>query len=258
MGGLRKKMPVIFMTFLIGGASLSALPLITAGFYSKDQILWSVWSSVTGSQLLSSAGLAGALMTSLYTFRMIFITFFGKTNIEPAHKPGFLMVFPLIVLASLSLAGGFIELPENIGPVHIFSNLMSSVLPATVLKGNSIPEFLFQSFSIIISVGGVYLAYLIFIKKSLFRNSFVNTPFSNFFLNGWGFDWFYNKLMVRPVVWLSEIDKKDFIDRFYSFVAAGTGYFNLLLSKTQNGKLRWYLMVLTAGIILILTIMLTL
>ncbi len=258
MGGLRKKMPVIFITFLIGGASLSALPLITAGFYSKDEILWFAWSSVSGSKLLSLAGIAGAFMTSLYTFRMIFITFFGKTNTEPAQMPGFRMVFPLIVLAALSLVGGFIELPENLGPVHLFSDLMKSVLPATVLNGNNIPEFLFQIFSIIISIGGIYLAYLIFIKKSLFRNSFVNTPLSNFFYKGWGFDWFYNKLMVRPVVWLSEIDKKDFIDRFYSFIATGTGYFNLLLSKTQNGKIRWYLMVITVGIILILTIMLNL
>ena len=123
MGGLRKKMPVIFITFLIGGASLSALPLITAGFYSKDQILWFGWSSVTSSHWLWLAGITGALLTSLYTFRMIFITFFGEVKTEPVHKPGLLMTIPLIILAVLSLVGGFIEMPENMGPVHLFSKL---------------------------------------------------------------------------------------------------------------------------------------
>jgi NADH-quinone oxidoreductase subunit L len=256
MGGLRKKMSVVFITFLIGGASLSALPLVTAGFYSKDAILWFSWSAAGGSKLLWLAGLAGAFMTSLYTFRMIFIVFFGETRTEPAHKPGFLMIFPLTLLAFLSLTGGFIELPENLAPVHLFSGLMKSVLPVTVMNNEIIPEYLFQLFSALISLGGLYLAYLIFIKKSLFRNSFKNTRFTRFFLSGWGFDRIYDRLLVKPIVWLSVTDKKDFIDRIYSFIAAGTAYFNLLLSKTQNGKLRWYLMVLTIGIIVILTIML--
>jgi NADH-quinone oxidoreductase subunit L len=258
MGGLRKKMPVVFITFLIGGASLSALPLITAGFYSKDQILWYSVSSAYGSKLLWLAGITGALITSLYTFRMIFITFFGEAKTQPGHKPGLLMTLPLIILAFLSLAGGFIELPENLGPVHLFSNLMKSVLPGTYLKSNNIPEYVFQIISAVISVGGIYFAYLLFFKKSGFRNSFQDTRLNNFFYKGWGFDWLYDKVFVRPIVWLSEIDKKDFIDSFYSFIAAGTGYFNLLLSKTQNGKLRWYLMVLTVGIVLLLTIMLNL
>ncbi len=89
MGGLRKKMPVVYITFLIGGASLSALPLITAGFYSKDQILWFGWSSAISNHWLWLAGITGALLTSLYTFRMIFITFFGETKTEPDHKPGY-------------------------------------------------------------------------------------------------------------------------------------------------------------------------
>ena len=258
MGGLRKKMPVVFFTFLIGGASLSALPLITAGFYSKDQILWFSWSSSNGSSILWLAGIAGAFITSLYTFRMIFITFFGETKTEPTHKPGMRMLIPLIILASLSIVGGFIELPENMGPVHLFTNLMKSVLPGINISEHEIPEYLFQIISAFISLGGLYLAYLIFYKKSLFKNITNKNTISRFFLNGCGFDWLYNKVLIRPVVWLSEIDKKDFTDRFYTFIATGTGYFNFLLSKTQNGNLRWYLMVLTAGIILIISIMLIL
>ncbi|MFN2185563.1 MAG: NADH-quinone oxidoreductase subunit L, partial [Anaerolineae bacterium] len=72
MGGLRREMPTTFWTFLIGSASLAAIPLVTAGFYSKDQILWASWASETGSAWLWTAGLIGALLTSLYAFRMVF------------------------------------------------------------------------------------------------------------------------------------------------------------------------------------------
>jgi NADH-quinone oxidoreductase subunit L len=135
---------------------------------------------------------------------------------------------------------------------------MNPVLPDPAITDNNIPEFLFQILSAVISAGGVYIAYLIFFKKSLFRNSFNDSRLVNFFNKGWGFDWLYDRLIVRPIVWLSEIDRKDFIDRFYSFIATGSGFLNLLLTKSQNGNLRWYLMVLTVGIVLILTIMLSL
>jgi NADH-quinone oxidoreductase subunit L len=168
------------------------------------------------------------------------------------------MIIPIVILAILSLAGGVIELPDNLGPVHLFSNLMKSVLPITSSTSDRTPEWLFQLLSAVVSLGGIYIAYLIFYKKSLFRGSFNNTRLTDFFLKGWGFDWIYDIAIVRPVVWLSEIDRKDFIDRLYSFIAGGAGYFNKLISRTQNGNLRWYLMVLTVGIALILIVMLSL
>ena len=88
MGGLQETLPVVFWTFLIGSASLSALPLVTAGFYSKDLILWQAWSSPTGGLWLWLAGLFGAFITSLYTFRMVFVTFFGKEKLGLSMKPG--------------------------------------------------------------------------------------------------------------------------------------------------------------------------
>jgi len=75
-----KKMPVVFYTFLIGSASLSALPLITAGFYSKDQILWYSFHRKAEGIMLWLAGIIGALLTALYSFRMIFIAFYGEAK----------------------------------------------------------------------------------------------------------------------------------------------------------------------------------
>ncbi len=82
MGGLRKSIPLVYVCFLVGGAALSALPLITAGFFSKDEIL--AGAMANGHINLMVAGLVGAFMTSLYTFRMIFIVFHGKEQIH-AH-----------------------------------------------------------------------------------------------------------------------------------------------------------------------------
>jgi NADH-quinone oxidoreductase subunit L len=257
MGGLRKKLPVVFITFLIGGASLSALPLITAGFYSKDQILWLSWSSGMGSLWLWLTATAGAFITSLYTFRMIFLTFFGELKIKPEHKPGALMTIPLVILATLSIVGGFIELPENLGPVRLFSKLLTPLLPSVNVTNESTPEWIFQIISAIVSTGGILLAYFLFFKESSFSVWFGKSRLSNFFYKGWGFDWLYNKLIVTPIVWFSEINKRDFIDKFYTYLALAATFFNKLLSRMQNGKLRWYITVLTAGIIVLLTIMLT-
>jgi NADH-quinone oxidoreductase subunit L len=257
MGGLRKKMPVVFMTFLIGSASLSALPLITAGFYSKDQILWYAWSSQSGSTLLWLAGLTGALLTALYSFRMIFITFYGKAKIEPAFKPGKLMTVPLIILAVLSVLGGFVELPRSIGNIHLFSNLVENTLPVVVTKAGENQEFLFQLLSAIIALAGIYVAYLIYLKKPSLSEPFSHSRINKFFEKGWGFDKLYDTLMVKPVVWLSEVDKNDFFDWWSRGISRGALLLNRLVSMTQNGKLRWYLMSFAIGIAIILTYMLS-
>ena len=258
MGGLLKKMPIVFITFLIGAASLSALPLVTAGFYSKDQILWFGWSSSISNHWLWLAGITGALLTSLYTFRLVFIVFFGEMKTEPHHNAGKLMTIPLVVLAVLSLIGGFIEFPENMGPVHLFSKLFDHILPVVNTGGEGHSELIFQIISAIVSLGGVYLAYLLFYKKSSLAIRFRNSNLNKFFLSGWRFDRVYDILFVKPTVWLSEIDKKDFVDLIYTSIAKVTEYLNLLFSKTQNGKLRWYVLFLTIGVAVLLTLMISL
>lgn len=258
MGGLRTRLPVIFITFLAGAASLSALPLITAGFYSKDQILWFGWASPASNHWLWAAGVTGALLTSLYTFRLVFITFFGEIKTEPQHKPGLAMTIPLAILAILSVAGGFIELPENIGPVHLFTKLFEGVMPAVNTGVGGASESFMQIISAIISLAGIYLAYFFFYKRSGLASRFSKSRLNNFFYSGWRFDRLYDFIFVKPVVWLSEADRKDFIDVIYNSVGRITEYFNLAISKTQNGRLRWYVLFLTAGLVLLLTLMISL
>jgi NADH-quinone oxidoreductase subunit L len=253
MGGLRKKMPVVFYTFLTGSASLSALPLITAGFYSKDQILWYSVSSQSGSMILWIAGITGAFLTALYSFRMIFITFYGEAKTQPSFLPGRLMTVPLIILSVLSLVGGFVELPASIGNIHLFSNLVENTLPATVSKDNEHSELLFQIISAVIALSGIYLAYIIYYKRPALSAPLSHSRLNKFFEKGWGFDKLYDTLFVKPLIWLSVIDKNDFIDFWNIGLSKLALFFNQLLSKTQNGKLRWYILSFAIGIAIILT-----
>jgi len=257
MGGLRRKMPVVFYTFLIGSASLSALPLITAGFYSKDQILWYAYSSQTGNVILWLAGIVGAFLTALYSFRMIFITFYGEAKTQLSFLPGKLMTYPLIILSVLSVVGGFIELPASIGNLHLFSRLVYNTLPVVVTKGIENKELLFQILSSVIALSGIYLAYIIYFKKPSLSQPYSHSGLNKFFERGWGFDKLYDTLFVRPVVWLSVIDKNDFFDLWNKGLAHLALFFNRVLSTAQNGKLRWYLLSFIIGIAIILTYMLS-
>jgi NADH-quinone oxidoreductase subunit L len=257
MGGLRTRLPVIFWTFIIGSASLSALPVVTAGFYSKDQILWYAWSSGNGGFWLWAAGIFGAFLTSLYTFRLVFLVFFGETRIEPERQPGRFMTVPMIILAILSIIAGFIE-TGALGHIRLFSGFLDTVLPAVNVVRENIPEFYIQVVSAVISLSGIYLAWHFYLVNPSPARLLERTRIAEFFHEGWGFDRIYNALFVKPIVWLADIDRKDFIDWFNSAIARLAVVSGNLLSRTQNGKLRWYVMGFALGIVFILTILMNL
>ena len=253
MGGLKEKVPALYYSFLAGSASLAALPLVTAGFYSKDQILWYAFASPGGSLLLWIAGIIGAFLTALYSFRMVYITFYGEMKTEPSFMPGRLLMTPVAILAVLSIVGGFIELPRSFGHFHLFSSLIDNALPATELPEKNNLEIVFMIISAVLVLSGVYIAYLFFRKRPELYKPFRDSSIYHFFENGWDFDRLYDHLVVRPVVWFSEIDKDDFIDWWNKGLSGLALLSNKLLSATQNGKLRWYLVSLIAGTALLLT-----
>ncbi|MEO5788950.1 MAG: NADH-quinone oxidoreductase subunit L [Gelidibacter sp.] len=255
MGGLWKKLPITFWTFLIASASLSALPLITAGYYSKDKIIWLAYASDKGSKGLWLAAIVGAFITALYTFRMVFLTFFGKAKAEPTHRPGWMITIPLVVLAFFSFAGGFIELPDNMGHLTLVSNFVEKTLPATTLLSlQPSTELIFQIISAVVALVAVFIAYKLFFNKPFPAAVPQRNAIQQFFFKGWDFDLVYDKLIVEPMVFLSKINKNDIIDKFYTGLAYIARQLNVLLSATQNGQLRWYAMIIATGAILILTI----
>jgi NADH-quinone oxidoreductase subunit L len=257
MGGLKTKLPVIYWTFLIGAASLAALPFVTAGFYSKDQILWLAWAGEKGNLWFFLAALTGAVVTAIYTFRMVFITFFGEAKTKVSHIPGMRITIPLIILATLSLAGGFIELPHTLGHFTLFSDYLSPLLPSVALKdGIESTEWTIQLVTAVLALGGVYFAYILYVKQPKISDEIKSSTFElhQFWFRGWDFDALYNLLFVRPFVYLSRVNKNDVIDQFYMGLVQITEYFNSTFVKTQSGILRWYVMGIVVGAILIMTI----
>ncbi|MBN2366912.1 MAG: NADH-quinone oxidoreductase subunit L [Calditrichaeota bacterium] len=259
MGGLRKELPITFWTFLIGSASLAALPIVTAGFYSKDLILWYAWAGEQGNFWLWLAGFAGAFITAIYTFRMVFVTFYGKRKSEISHKPGKRMLIPLVILAVFSIIGGLVETPHTLGHIQLFSKMLENVLPSTgILHSGISEELILQIVTALLALLGIYLAYYLWLKKFSLVQKITQVKLlatsQRFFFSGWGFDWLYDRLFVFPAVWLARINRRDFIDLFYDGIADANRYFHQELRKTQSGQIRWYALGILIGALITLTI----
>ena len=257
MGGLRKKIPIIYFTFLIGAASLAALPLITAGFYSKDQILWLSFAGEKGNLSFFLAALMGAFVTAIYTFRMVFLTFFGEEKTHVAHVPGSRINIPLIVLATLSTLAGFIELPHSFGHLQWFTDFLSPILPVTILQPEiESMEWMIQLLAAALSIGGAMLAYYFYVMRPTLHTQVKAAipQVHNFLLHGWRFDTLYDWLFVKPFVYLSTINKNDLVDWPYNALVDVAGFVHRMLAFTQSGILRWYLIGIVLGAILTLTL----
>ena len=252
MGGLRHELPVTFWTFLIGAGSLSALPLVTAGFYSKDLILSRAWSLPAGSPWLWAAGLIGAFITSLYAFRVVFVAFLGPSRGLVRRRPGPGITIPLVVLAFLSVTGGWLNTPPFLGNVQLLSRFLETTLPAPTNEGGGgTEELALEGAAAAVSLLGLGLAYLLFLRRRRYAERLAGTAIGgilgHFWFSGWGFDWCYDTLLVQPYLWLARTGKDDVIDLFYRAVAWLSRVFSSGLSLTENGRVRWYAAGLALG-----------
>jgi NADH-quinone oxidoreductase subunit L len=252
MGGLRKELPITFWTFLIAGCSLAGLPFLTAGFFSKDLIIWDAWSAENGHPALWIAGIAGALLTSLYTFRMIFRVFFGPLGLLVTKRPRSAMTIPLVILGFLSIVGGYLKQP--------LLDFLRSALPSTVeAHAGAMTELRSEAIAGVIFLIGLYFAYLFHLQKRNLADALVANPIGRTlhdWFADWGFDWIYDKVFVQPFIWASEINKGDFIDAFYGGVAWLTQWSYRELSGTETGRVRWYAAGMAAGSVLFIAVVL--
>jgi len=251
MGGLRKELPVAFWTFLIAGCSLAGLPFITAGFYSKDLIIWGAWSAAEGQPGFWIVGVLGALLTSLYTFRLIFRVFFGSIQTPVSKRPGYLMTVPLLILAFFALVGGSMKEP--------LLAFVQSTLPKMVeANAAGMTETISELIAALAFLGGLYFAYLFHLQnRSLADAAVANQPaqvLHAWWFADWGFDWLYDKLFVQPFLWVAQINKGDFIDAFYTGIARLTEATYRALQLTQTGLVRWYAAGLALGSVVFLAL----
>ena len=244
MGGLRKRLPVVFWSFLIGSAALAALPF-TSGFYSKDAILLSA-SEVGGIGLwLWAGGLLGALLTGIYSFRLVFIVFFGQAHTEPDRQPGWKMSVALVVLCALALAGGLLALP------------LADVFPAARAHEAS---HAIEYISIGTPLLGLLLAYLMFLGRQInfdrAADSIAGRRVRGFLFSGWRFDQLYEVLWVRPYTTVAHWCRNEPVDRVYNAIVASSQWAHHKLAALQTGELRWYATSMVFGLVLLLAVML--
>lgn len=248
MGGLRKPLPLLFFYFLCGSAALAGFPLLAAGFYSKEAILGGAY----GQPWLWAAGLFGAVLTALYSFRLLFLVFLGERRSEAplTHRPGLLMMAPLGLLAILSLVAGILELPAFFGMPE-FPRL-SGFLGQEAHHGKE--SMLALAAGLAAPLLGLVLAGALYGPRATSGKRLTDSPAGLAWRSGWGFDSLYDHLLIRPFKAWAEFLRTDLIDLLYGALSLFTQLAHFLLSATQSGRIRTYAAGIAFGAIILLSI----
>jgi NADH-quinone oxidoreductase subunit L len=220
MGGLRAKMPRTFWTFLIGGFALSGFPVLTAGFWSKDEILADAFSN--GHQAVFIVLALAAFLTAFYTMRQITLTFLGKARTRPAeqaHESVWSMTAPLIILAVFALAAGWVGIPEKFPLLGgVLPNWFHDFVGGTLLEHphavpfNAVPLLT----SVCVALGGLFLGWLVYRRVPYGAADPLARPLGPFYRllqNKYYFDEIYDFLFVRPAYWFAETFVYRWLDR---------------------------------------------
>ncbi len=219
MGGLRKKMPITYWTFLIGGFALSGFPLVTAGFWSKDEILADAFAHGQWPVLVTLA--LAAFLTAFYTMRQITLTFLGEPRTkaaEHAHETPWTMTTPLVILAFFALTFGWAGIPEHFpvlgGLIPNWFHGVAYTLPES-LEGvdfNWIPLLI----SLVVALGGLGVGWLVYKDVKAGQEDPLKKPLGQLYKtlqSKYYFDEFYDKVFVQPAYWLSETFSYLWMDR---------------------------------------------
>jgi NADH-quinone oxidoreductase subunit L len=258
MGGLKDKLPVTYWTFVIGSLALAGFPL-TAGFFSKDDLLVSTWSAGPLGQILTIFGLLTALMTAFYSFRLVFVTFWGPSHVDPhhaghVHEPSRTMTVPLIVLAALSIITGYLGLPEFLEPVFATGGELSPHH-----GGGAVGIMMLATAMGLLGIAGAYYVYVMKPGlpdqlaqrwQALYQGSF----------HKWYVDEAYDRAVVRPTfVAADELWKKidvGIIDGAVNGVARAVAWSGWFLRLVQSGQTQHYALGMAFGAVVFLTILL--
>ena len=279
MGGLREKIPWTFWTMTAATFAIAGIPGF-AGFFSKDEILWQAYSSPHGSWVYWALGVFTALLTSFYMFRLWFMTFFGEYRGEaereshghdhsragaPAphghggiHESPKVMLAPLVILAVLSVIGGWI------GIHHHFENFLAPVFESGAAGHAEAggPETLLMGISIAAALLGLYLAYLLYWKRPQLPQQ-IAAGLGGFYravLNKYYVDELYATLFVKPLIAVStrvfwhDIDQ-NIIDAAVDNSAEGAREVSDSVRRMQSGNLRSYAGWIAAGAAVVIVYM---
>lgn len=237
LGGLRKKLPFLYYSFIVGGASLSAFPLVTSGFYSKGDILCNVLQNGYNNLLLIT--LFSSFLTTLYTFRMIFIVFHGDSTHQVNSSKELSHNIPLSILLFFSTFFG----------TYIFPQLFHVFPQSNLLVGN---KFILEIICSMLSISGIYLSYYFWIKNPYFIDYLFKIKYVKnihyFFLKGCFFDYVYKFLFINFYLYISNKLSCDPVNKIICFFVKIMHIFNFYLLKTSSGYLRLYITSMVLGV----------
>jgi len=267
MGGLRRKIPWTFATMTAATLAIAGTPFFS-GFFSKDQILWKAWSSPYGSWIYWLLAAVTAMLTSFYMFRLWFLTFFGERRVKEdhaathqVHESPWIMLGPLVVLAVLSVIGGYVGVPDALGGNNRFDRFLAPVFPevaaAEAAEGNT--ELLLTAASVAAAALGFFFAWLLYCRRRDLPGR-ITTQLGGLYravANKYYVDEAYRAIFVEPLVEGSSrllwrgMDT-GVIDGAVNHAATGSRNLSDALRRMQSGNIRSYAGWVAAGAVLVI------
>ncbi|MBN2644818.1 MAG: NADH-quinone oxidoreductase subunit L [Desulfuromonadaceae bacterium] len=275
MGGLRKKMPITFITFLVSTLAIAGIPFFS-GFFSKDEILWWAFASTRGHWGLWLAGALAAALTAFYMFRLVFMTFFGEQKTDARAKDHipespFVITLPLMILATLAAFGGLLGIPHvlgaNLGHIpNYIEHYLSPVFEHTQhlhhihAHGAASTEFSFMAISVGIAIFGIGLAWVMYCKNPALPGRLVGSfkGLHRAIFNKWYVDELYDALVVNPTknlgTQLWQIFDVRIVDGMVNGVAKLVRALGAALRYLQTGYTHSYAMSMVLGVVAIIAL----
>jgi len=276
MGGLRKKMPITFITFLVSTIAISGLPLFS-GFFSKDEILWWAFAGERGHWMLWLVGAIAAGMTAFYMFRLVFLTFFGEQRTHAKAKDHIpesplTITLPLMILGTLATVGGFWGVPHLLGnifghmpnylerflaPVFEHTQELNGIAIKHNMAHNAGLEFGMMGVSVGIAISGIFLAWIMYLKNPSLPGKFVAsfTGLWRAVFNKWYIDELYDVVFVNNCKRVGTFLWKGFdvmvVDGIVNGTAKVVKGLGSGLRYTQSGFLHSYAMGMVVGVVVI-------
>jgi len=257
MGGLKNKLPLTYWTMVIGSLALAGMPGFS-GFFSKEEILAAAWSSGPLGQTLAVVGLLTAFMTAFYSFRLVFVVFWGASQVDPhhadhIHEPSWTITMPLLVLAVLSIVAGYIGIPQFIEPV--LPGPSGQEGHGMVAHDGSLSLMLA---AVAMAFGGMVAAYFVYVKSPGLPDRLAETWTRAYALsfNKWYVDEWYDRTIVQPTVALAQglwrrVDVAV-IDALVNGVGAAAVAWARGMRRIQSGQVQHYALAMALGAVVIL------
>ncbi len=266
MGGLKKYLPVTYLTFFVGALAISGIPPF-AGFFSKDEILASAFAH---NKIVYAIALVASLLTSFYMFRLFFLTFFGSPRatsdtMHHVYESPKSITIPLVILAILSVAGGFMGVPESLGGSHWLSRFLAPVFAASkdLIPSHHLThanEYLLMALVVAMSLVLIGVAYVRYAGKGHVPapEGQIGNPVQRTLYHKYYVDELYDLVIVKPLYAMSRVFENvverlgidNIVNGSGRFVIEGSKVFRLI----QTGSIGYYIFVMVIGIILILTL----